>query len=110
MTGLRAMPQWLVRRGQTAPPVPVGFSYTVHWTQIVRTWQVARRAALHAVRRLVESPGFDPTGRDRPYPIPEVDGQMHTSASLQALLKVLEAFDTPSVGQGEETPWERNVT
>jgi predicted PurR-regulated permease PerM len=86
---------------RAAPPPPppadaprVDFSYTVYWTKHVRQWDAARRSAVReALRETRSQPGFEANAYERRYTVPGLDAQAHSGASLQALEKVLAAFE-----------------
>lgn len=95
MTSIREVIRRLVTREGEAGASPSEFSYTVHWTGLVQSWDDRRRRdTLTALRRALEDAEFLPTEFERKYLVPEVDDAPHAGASLMALLRVLEALET----------------
>ena len=91
---MRAIRRGLRRLSGRPQREAAAYAYTVHWTQQARGWDAARRREAHAaLQALLTAPDFEPGLYQRRYVIEAVDALPHAGASLQALLRVLEALD-----------------
>ena len=78
---------------QNPNPPRVEYSYTIYWTKQAREWNAARRAAVReALLAVLARPSFEANAYERRYPVPGLDEQAHSGASLVALKKVLAAL------------------
>lgn len=94
MTSVREALRRLFGQSGENPAQAAEFCYTIYWTRQAQSWNDERRQAVAAAVRAVTSrPDFDANLYARTYPVPGLDEQSHAGASLQALLKVLQAMD-----------------
>ncbi len=73
-------------------PPRYGFSYSVYWMQVARTWDAEqRRRVAQELRALLNRPDFVANQSERRYHLPGVEGR-HSGGSLVALDRVLQAL------------------
>jgi hypothetical protein len=103
MTSIRERLRRLFAAQPSREPDPVHFSYVVHWTKEVCSWDQSRRSRIsQRVRALVEAPGFTATHHERIYRLDDLDDLPHAGASMLALLEVLDAFADHAKGGSED--------
>lgn len=93
VTSLREALRRLVDRRAEDPARAADFSYMIFWTTQAQSWAPERRRSIAAaVRAVTAQPDFAANLYARKYSVPGLDDQAHAGASLQALLRVLQAL------------------
>lgn len=73
-------------------PPRYGFSYSVYWLQVARTWDAEqRRRVAQELHLLLSRPDFVANQSERRYHLPDLEGH-HSGGSLVALDRVLQAL------------------
>jgi hypothetical protein len=93
VTSLREALRRLLGRDPSEAARAAGFSYAIFWTRLAQSWPPERRQRIRlAVEAVTRQPDFSANLYLRNYRIAELDEQAHAGASLQALLRVLQAL------------------
>lgn len=82
-------------------PPRYGFSYSVYWLQVARTWDAQQRQRVaQEVHLLLSRPDFVANQSERRYSLPGVEGR-HSGGSLIALDRVLQALSQHEGREGQ---------
>ncbi|MGD2251679.1 MAG: hypothetical protein PVF70_02060 [Anaerolineales bacterium] len=101
MTSLREAIRRLILGKRRSSTAPAEISILADWTSRARGWDAKRRREVRAaIMRKIKQPDFVDEAFERRFHVPELDASAHSGASLLALLKVLDALDADSPGNG----------
>lgn len=83
-------------------PPRYGFSYSVYWLQVARTWDAEqRRRVAQELHLLLSRPDFVANQSERRYHLPDLEGH-HSGGSLVALAHMLRALSAYEEQEGQE--------